>query len=166
MRLEGTLAAARPDSFLLHVRSGGSCRHLERTGPMTASLKDFPDYIKEGLAYHEAFRKMGFPPEEIFFGHTDGSDGQGIAIAIVLQAQGKRFTCTIHTGLQEPLKQVQDRWSAATAAWNVADDDELDAIWTKSEVCRRKVEFIAAMQARGFRLPLGAESYIPTSLKT
>ncbi len=132
---------------------------------MSSALKDYPHYIKEGLAYHEAFRKLGFPSEEIYFAHTDGKDGQGIALAIVLLAQNLRFTCTIHTGLHEPLKQIQDRWSAATEAWNKADDDDLDEIWTASEVCRNKVAFIAAMQSKGFRLPLGAERHIPASLK-
>jgi len=122
----------------------------------TTSLKDFPDYIREGLAYHEAFRRLGFPSDKIFLAHTDGRGP--VWLAVVLRAQDKEFICVIHPGLAEPLEQIQERWAAATMAWNSGTDSELDDIWVRSEVFSKKTEFLFKMLAKGFQLPADSET--------
>lgn len=103
------------------------------------------DPIKELLAIHEAFRKLGYPPDELFVATYAGG-----YIQFVLQHQGKQFTIDIAQG-QDP-KAITEEWQKAVAWWNKeAAEEERQAIYLGSVLLGEvgTVSLIHALVAKG-----------------
>lgn len=103
------------------------------------------DPIKELLAIHEAFRKLNYPPEELFVATYAGG-----RIQFVLQHQGKQFTIDIAQG-QDPAA-IAEEWQKAVAWWNKeATEEERQAIYMGSVLLEHggTVSLIHALVAKG-----------------
>jgi len=101
--------------------------------------------ITELLAIHEAFRKLGYPPEELFVATYGG--GQ---IQFVLQHQAKQFTIDIAKD-QDP-KAIAEEWQKAVAWWNKeATEEDRQAIYMGSVLLEHggTVSLIHALVAKG-----------------
>lgn len=111
-------------------------------------LDDYPTAIKEGLAYHEAFRRLGFPPDDIYFATYASNHVQ-----IQLKSDGKTFR--VDLGMfparfsQEEIGQM---WAKAVELWNTADSAEAMSIWNFSHAKNQAVGLLMRMQEKGFRI--------------
>lgn len=108
--------------------------------------------VQELLALHEAFRKMGYPPGELFVATFKG-DG---AVQFVLRRGGQQFTVDVERGL-EPAK-VLEEWARAVTWWNNNETSDADRsrIYKGSRLIGggNTVSLIAALKMRGFTAPI------------
>lgn len=138
-------------------------------------LKDIHPTFQEALGIHEAFRKCGFPSEEIFvylnpdvqYVNSPGVDGSGSSdtfdkpgrreMLVVLKTQGKEFRVTV--GI---IEMSYNTWQAA---WKSLCTDvierrvnqrELDLIWQNCRAFKDKLSFVMAIGAKGIVIPTTA----------
>jgi hypothetical protein len=107
--------------------------------------------MREALAYHEAFRRLGFAPHEIYFYVHDRTPR---IAGVLLKSQGLEFLCSIAQGDLSP-DALQAQWKIAAAWWNdpATLESERQDIWLSSQVGRRSAAFMLALLAKGFALP-------------
>ncbi len=105
--------------------------------------------VRELLALHECFRKMGYPADELFVASYRGNS----AVQFVLDRGGKKFTIDIAQGLD--LDAVLKEWPRAAAWWNspTTKDSERASIYNGSEFMKNKGGLVAALVMRGFIAP-------------
>ena len=104
--------------------------------------------VSELLCVFEAFRRLGFRSDDIFFAHDD--EGQ---IGIVLRwAHGKGFTVYVgETKLSHGA--FREHWTAAADAWNTGSDDMLERLWERSKIREKCGPPVAALMKKGVRIP-------------
>ncbi len=114
---------------------------------MSDRLKHLPQPVKEALGYFEAFRRLGFPADDIYF--ALGPKGQAQTI---LRSQGLQFACNVgflpkryHTE-----KASAALWTEAGTLWNEAEDAETEAIWEASHARNNAIPFMLALHEKGF----------------
>ena len=117
-------------------------------------LADIPDYYKEALAYHEAFRRLEFPAEQIYLSVQESRDQPGLmTIGVELRLPTrpeKTFLCSIVMGIRESAGRLESLWHRAVILWNTSkDQDARDAIWTNSHVRKNAVIFHHALLEKG-----------------
>lgn len=102
--------------------------------------------FREALATHEAMRKLGFLPENIFASIGSGS------LFVEVETLGKRFSIRIG---QMPLsfEKFSAVWTEATHAYNSGSDDELYEIWDHSLIRRELPKIMAKMKEKGIVIP-------------
>lgn len=104
------------------------------------------------LAVHEALRRMGFDPSEIFVAYNHGKP------MTVVKAQDKTFLPDYTTGpnteIPKDAAAYEDAWVTAVEAWNdKLTDDERQAIYNKYMSRERFISLTVALIHRGFRIP-------------
>lgn len=107
--------------------------------------KDIHPAIREALATHEALRRLGFAPENIFIMHD------------------KKLTVVLKHGLHEvgveidhPIseKRFRDLWPTAVMLYNRAfTTDQIDAIWKESKIRAQLGIVVSALEERGISTP-------------
>jgi len=112
---------------------------------------DIPPAIREALGCHEAFRRLGFPADEIYVQLREDK-----MMFVILQSQGKRF---VHaTGvLDMTQEEFEAAWMATAEAVNsrTITDEELHKICSSSVPSRHAHAFITALLEKGFKPPVG-----------
>lgn len=105
--------------------------------------------IRHCLGVHEAFRKLGFPSDDIFIGAI-----QGIAW-VVLRTQGKEFKvgAARTSRLQKEFEGLWSKTAQAIIDGKVSNDD-LNRIFLETLVVKDSVRFVAAVLAKGINLPV------------
>ena len=100
--------------------------------------------FRECLAYYEAFRRLGFPPEDIFFFLR-----QGMAYAM-LRTQGKEFVCEVGKMDCSP-KEFLRKWGHVGAALNSGNipDKILSRIYEESFVRANAIAFMTGLTGKG-----------------
>jgi len=127
------------------------------------TLTDINPSIREWLFTFEAFRRLGFGSEDIFFecqpqGRVLMADNTMIEagkpiIQCVLVTQGKRFAVTLEP-VDIPAELIHTAFEAASKLWNESDfDEETDRMWRQSLACQRGLQLIMAIQAKGIQIP-------------
>lgn len=105
----------------------------------------------------EVMRRLGFLPEDLFFGihNAEGIilNGELIevdkaVVSLVLRAQDKSFTWIIGTTDLTPA-QGREAYEELCAAWN-ADGEWNMEDFRASEAYRQRIALIGALQSRGF----------------
>jgi hypothetical protein len=105
--------------------------------------------FREALAVHEAFRRLGFIPDQLFV--TLDSESQ---LFVILKHRGQDFAvCCGELSLTEA--EFHEQWPALITAVNAGYMTEADmtSIWTNSYVYQNKVRFILAIKAKGIAIP-------------
>lgn len=104
--------------------------------------------IKEMLASHEALRKLGFLPGDIYV----TVDPSGTAV-VILKAQDLEFNITcgsFDAGAEEFARQ----WTEAVERWNNSmPAEEMDGIWRNSFAFANIAQLILALKQKGFYVP-------------
>lgn len=112
-------------------------------------LKKVEKPYREALAVHEALRRLGFEPEEIYVGHNNF--GQ---FWVQLESQGKKFIADCGY-IHEPSESVDRRWKEIVAA--VVDgsitNESFDLALRDSEVYRNSASFVSTLKRKGFEFP-------------
>lgn len=113
--------------------------------------KGWPDTIKELLALHEVFRKMGYKPEELYVVPYKTSG----AIQFWLDHKGKCFVVDVASG--EDTEKIVADWPKAAEWWNSKDTSDLEraSIYKQSKLLRGGGigSLVAALTLRGFTAP-------------
>lgn len=106
---------------------------------------------------HEAFRRLGFPADDIFISCAviDPATGQKTA-GVVLMTQGKQFG--IHTRPVRDPEAFLKKWVAFAEGLHLRkpDDKELMDIWEKSEIRMQAGELVGRLLLKGIRCRPGA----------
>ena len=104
----------------------------------------FTDLIFEALCAHEAFRKLGFSPDDIYFRPRHDK------LFVTVQRGGKEFNFDVGPH-QRTMHALIEEWKPAAKWWNEHPDREaLKAMYEQSNVRRNVVGLIAALHAKGF----------------
>jgi hypothetical protein len=112
-------------------------------------LLELEQYLLEALSYFEAFRRLGFRSDDIYL--AIGGREAPVIVQIVLQAQGKSFSCNVAV-VPKSRDEVQAAWKMAAEIWNTAAEEERKMVWRKSHVLRNSVDFLAALISKGFSI--------------
>ncbi len=90
---------------------------MSRTKIKPRRLRDYPKVYRDALACFEAFRRLGFSADEIFFGF-DVVDGERDMVHMQLQTQGKTFTVTVAPIPGASRAKVAKTWKAIAKLMN------------------------------------------------
>ena len=135
-------------------------------------LKDIHPTFQEALGIHEAFRKCGFPSDEIFvllnpdvqYVNSPGVDGSGSSdtfdkpgrreMLVVLKTQGKEFRVTVGIVIMS-YTTWEAAWKSVCAAVmeRRVNERDLDTIWQNCRAFRDTVSFVLAIRAKGIVIP-------------
>lgn len=103
--------------------------------------------LNEALASFEAYRRLGFPSEEIFF-IMDATN-----VFMVLKTQGKEFTIVCGPRGDLEGNQIIDEWNKRANAWNgTMTTMEREEIWTSSFVANHCGSLIDGLLHKGITL--------------
>lgn len=103
--------------------------------------------LNEALATFEAYRRLGFTSDEIFF------TLDSVNIFMVLQTQGKEFTITCGPRGVLDANQITAEWNKKAEAWNgTMTAPEREQIWISSFVASHCGSLIDGLMRKGIRL--------------
>src|SRR6185295_16129292 len=127
----------------LSVANGDPRQMVEILRDLATSIEDdckaveaepsvlFPAWCAEAWVATQAFRNLGFVPEEIFF-------GVGRSIVVSVQRDGIEFVWTIaQAPADETDQQLELRWAAFVTHMNQASEAERKAVWDCSDIVSR-----------------------------
>lgn len=114
------------------------------------SLRDFHPHLLEALAVHEALRRCGLSPDDIYLGYAP----RGGALQVVLRAQGRQFVVDVAApgDFSVDAGGLRRAWEEAVAAWNGGEESERRTLWEGSKVYARGGDLVCALVSKGFRL--------------
>lgn len=123
--------------------------------------------FQEALGTHEAFRRCGFSPDDIFWhlnpdpSYPAGTDTFGKPgtreMFVVLKTQGKDFSVNVGK-----VRMSHEEWEVAWKAVCTAvlerkvSDSDFQVMWESSMAYRDKVGFVLAIGAKGIEIPGGS----------
>ena len=136
---------------------------------------DMPRALLEAWAQHEAFRRLGFSPDDIFFGANQPAqmgltpilkhqpalricvtEDQYWQIVCVLKTQEKQFVVTCGwCPKRMSHEQILARWESFVERFNAGqiEDSYLQRVWERSQVRRDAVHLIEALGRAEIRIP-------------
>jgi hypothetical protein len=117
---------------------------------MSHRVEELPECIREALAAHEGFRRIGFSPDNIYCVLAQSpSKNLPPSVVIVIKTPKGEFTTSVGVWTRSR-REFQESWVAAANNWNtVYTDAELDEIWQGSRMREMGAAVIQALQARG-----------------
>lgn len=101
--------------------------------------------LREALAAHEVFRKLGFAPDEIFL------RPQPSELFVTVQRADKEFNLSLGAHDLDMVAVIK-QWADATAWWNTGDNGERQDLFERSEVRKNVVLIIVALTEKGFAI--------------
>lgn len=114
---------------------------------MTKVFDEYPQEFKEAYATFEFFRRLGFPPNNLFVHlRPDG------VFFVVLQHLGKEFAVSISRStftereLYEKFSELARRISSGEV-----DEEELQEAWQNSFIFNNKLDALMAMAVKGIQ---------------
>lgn len=114
---------------------------------------DINPSFREALAVHEAFRKLGYSPEQIFVTLTSDS-----RLFVILKHLGREFAVFCgELAMSEP--DFYAAWPTLVTAVNggAVAEEELNNLYRDSYVYRERLGFLAALKAKGIAIPAGMQ---------
>lgn len=113
------------------------------------SAKKIRPVFREALAVHEAFRRLGFASDDLFFCVANKNQ-----VFVKLIHEGKDFA-VICGQFNVPAKQLFDEWKALLEEVNDGSlpEDTMQEIWASSFVYKGRASFITALLTKGFPIP-------------
>lgn len=100
--------------------------------------------IREALAAHEVFRKLGFTPDEIFIRPRPAE------LFVTVQRGGLEFNFTLGKHDLGDANSVIAEWTAASEWWNNGPEAERTELFERSETRKIVVPLIIKLHAKGF----------------
>jgi hypothetical protein len=125
-------------------------------------MLEYMPCVLEAWATWECLRRLGFAADDLFWivGNTvNAIGGSGLTLSIVLRTQGKQFSITCSPRLSDA-EVMQLRSELAPFQEKIAqgsfDEAQMQEVFEASFVWRNKVDLLFALEAKGFRIPLGS----------
>lgn len=103
--------------------------------------------FQECLACFEAFRKLGYKADDIYF--MLSGDENAYEAHMVLMAEDKKFVCDVGP-MGGSSEQINTAWEEAVDWWNTTTEENRRAVWFQSHVFKNKLDFLMALHAKGF----------------
>ena len=131
-------------------------------------MKAISKVFMRALACHEALRRLGFDPADIYIGISgptvdgaitrNGKPAGANIFVVQLKTQGKEFT--LGMGEANPETYLDD-WQESVRWWNTeADEKAMDIIWERFGPLGESTKFVASLIEYGFVLPRCAEERV------
>jgi hypothetical protein len=111
---------------------------------MPAEIK--PEY-RQCLGFFEAFRRLGYKPDNIYFSMS--GTGNALGISMVLVEEGRQFVCAVGR-LEGTREEIEKGWEEASTWWNTTTEADREKNWLNSFVHNNSFSFMAALLAKGF----------------
>ena len=109
--------------------------------------------FREALAAGEAYRRLGFRPDDIYLvAKPLGPSGCLHAVELQLITQGKRFALECGT-IGKPNEWLQQRWAEAVDYWNTAPEPVRSKIYAESRAREASLRIVLTLRSNGFVLP-------------
>lgn len=110
----------------------------------------YSKFVREAYSYYEAYRRLGFKPDDIYIVTSDEFPTVGVKIEV----QGKTFTATV-TDLTDKsaFESFQNDWLQFYEQLQAIPETELQEIWDSSIVRANSWEFVAAIIKKGIAIP-------------
>jgi len=125
-------------------------------------LEDIHPVLREALGIHEAFRKCGFPSEEIFVALNPPATFLSMfdpnyarrSILVILKTQDKEFSVNVGY-IDLKLPEWEKTWTALCLAVinHEVTEEDLDVIWQSCMAFQDKVGFVTAISDKGIDIP-------------
>jgi hypothetical protein len=117
-------------------------------------LSQIAPHFRETLGAYEAYRRLGYQPEVIFFmvlpTAAQSMPPDTFDLFMVLQSQGKSFRCLTAQGIPGPKHQLESDWKLAAKAWNAGHESTRLKIWEASLFRKNAADFILTLHKYGF----------------
>lgn len=119
-------------------------------------FEDIDPTLRAFIGNREAFRKLGFSSDNLYCLVAMSARFRVLSCFVQLKAQGKTFN--LECGA---IPWPKDVWEAhyreVCGAINsgAISQADMDRIWVESEVYQNKVDFMLALNAKGFYVPKG-----------
>ena len=119
--------------------------------------EDISPTMRAFLGGREAFRRMGFRPEDLYCEIAWSMRFCVLSCFCKLVAQDKEFLLEVGP-VDDPVTfgHEYDRITEAINSGAVSQED-CERIWIESEPCQKKVEFVTAVLAKGFKVPKASQ---------
>lgn len=128
--------------------------------PKSKRISDFPKSYRDALAHFEAFRRLGFSADDIFFGFGEVS-GEPDVMHLQLKTQGQEFTVSIAQIPGATYEQVTKTWEQVAGLLPVASEAEMLACWD-GHLLGSSLEYFAMLasciQEKGIWVPYLAQA--------
>lgn len=105
----------------------------------------------EALCYHEALRRLGYTPDEIYVGLTDGK----MYVILKTTDAARRFVMTAGLLSDVSPENFKMEWRRSCDIWNRSPNSELMSVFARSFVYANAFDFTAALLAKGFDRHMG-----------
>lgn len=114
-------------------------------------VAELPTIFQEALCMHEAFRRMGFTPEQIFLETSSEAPDARSFFVTVHAAEGNVGVliglCNLST------EEVSAGWIEAVNTYHEGTDDDLNDLWEHSTAARNLDSIVVSLAFRGVRIP-------------
>jgi hypothetical protein len=105
------------------------------------------------LGNREGFRRIGFSADDLYLEVAMSPELDAIACFCTLKTQGKYFRVLCGPVPGGDANAFSREYMAICDAQTEISQADADRIWQESEVFLLRSEFIAALKAKGFRIP-------------
>ena len=99
---------------------------------MALTIDEIPQTAREALCLHEALRRLGFEPSDIYVAVVRDfevvTEGPG-TIAVVLETQGQRFATCAYAPVADAAVFLNE-WASYAGWWNGATEEDRLTLWT------------------------------------
>jgi hypothetical protein len=114
-----------------------------------------PKPYREALACYEAFHKLGFKTDDIYFCSSQKGSQQQIAIQLIIEE--KIFT-VIAGFVPDDNATIETTWKDLAKAVNTdkITQEHLNKLWQQSKVFQDKDNFIRDIKGKGIKIPIEA----------
>lgn len=116
---------------------------------MSRTVRPIDEVMDEGLCVRNALVRLGFDPSGVKFMIDRGGDN----LAVVIEAQGKKFQIRLGYIQKTDVEEIKRKWSAKIDWWNAASISEIDRLWQKSHALNNAYMLVVALVDYGFRIP-------------
>lgn len=118
-------------------------------------LKTIHPTMQRALCWFEAFRRLGYPADDIFL--VVGQDPHlGLALFTMVRANGKEFPCTAGPWDQDK-SHVSRQWEEASTIWNHTTGAQHNQLFERVMQPGFSVPFITALTRKGVYPPVRVE---------
>jgi len=114
---------------------------------------DVDPFLLETYCVFQAFRRMGFPSEALFFAADD--DGN---VIVELQWQGEKGGVRVGRQRGQTHESLVAKWKAFLERQSDLPEEFLDEAWERSKARAQVPSMLAALLMRGIRPPISLET--------
>lgn len=118
-------------------------------------LSEYPEPIREAWATWEAYRRLGFSADDIYWEFNAVVDaGPGIALNVVLRAQDKVMVVTCSTSMsKEDAERLRDFAKTFHEEITLFTEEEMTTAYRASFIWKNKHSFLIRLKQKGFMIP-------------